>query len=44
MSSSFSNLSQYFDVYICIYFHLIYCVFILFPPLNCEIPEGKNHV
>lgn len=44
ISSSFPNLNQYFDVYICIYFVLIDCVFILFPPLNGEIPEGKNHV
>ena len=42
--SSFPNLNQYFYVYMCIYFLLIDCVLILFPPLNCEIPEGKNHV
>ena len=41
--SSFPNLNQYFYVYMCIYFLLIDCVLILFPPLNCEIPEGKNH-
>lgn len=44
ISSSFPNLNQYFYVYICIYFLFIDSVFILFPPLNCEIPEGKNHV
>lgn len=44
ISSSFPNLNQYFYVYICIYFLFIDCVFIWFPPLNCEIPEGKNHV